>query len=74
MTHSATAWVDVSSLDGFMNLDLYVKTPCVFPSYARGCTDPNATNYDPVAAQSDGSCAYDCGALSGGGTDAACYI
>lgn len=34
----------------------------VQPDLIVGCTDPNATNYDPEATQDDGSCTY-----SGGG-------
>ncbi|NBO98577.1 MAG: LamG domain-containing protein [Proteobacteria bacterium] len=32
--------------------------------YAFGCTDPNATNYDPNANTNDGSCTYPTGGLT----------
>ena len=28
--------------------------------YIAGCTDPTATNYDPLASIDDGSCTYGC--------------
>jgi hypothetical protein len=48
----------------------------VLPAYARGCTDSAAANYDPTAAQNDGSCTYDCDGLTGGDAPAKidCYV
>ena len=39
-----------------MSLPAYVFNSCDFTAY--GCTDENATNYDPLANTNDGSCIY----------------
>ena len=46
------------------------------PSYAKGCIDPAAVNYDGFAGAPDVSCQYDCDALAGGQllADARCYL
>ena len=45
---------------------------------ALGCVDPSASNYDATKAANDGSCAYDCSALTADAatepTDEQCYI
>jgi hypothetical protein len=38
-----------------LSLSMVVFSSCV----EKGCTDPNATNYDPDAEKDDGSCVYD---------------
>ena len=35
------------------------------PTVVKGCTDPNAENYDPEATQNDGSCIYPPGPVQG---------
>lgn len=41
----------------------------VTPTIIEGCTDSNATNYNPNATQDDGSCNYDNGGGDNGGGD-----
>ena len=38
-----------------------IGTDCDFTEPIYGCTDPNATNYNPEATQNDGSCTYTVG-------------
>ncbi len=39
-------------------VQLAVQTTSQYPDPIYGCTDPNATNYDPEANTNDGSCVY----------------
>ena len=41
-----------------VRLDIDRKQQNVHSSVAKGCTDPNAINYDPLATSDDGSCFY----------------
>ena len=50
------AWVDSSETEVF---NITVTEPAEEPEPARGCTDPEANNYDESAEEDDGSCTYD---------------
>ena len=60
-----TAFVVNSTLE--VRLDIDRKPQSVHGSVAKGCTDPNAVNYDPLANSDDGSCFY---VNNGGDVDA----
>ena len=49
-------WVDSSELEVF---NITVMEPEPEPEPVRGCTDPEANNYDETAEEDDGSCEYD---------------
>ena len=56
-TYSVTLKVtDAAGLTKTVTRSLIVSASSPTPLY--GCTDPNATNYDPSANQDDGSCQY----------------
>jgi len=50
------AWVDSSRTEVFK---ITVTEPVEEPEPVRGCTDPEANNYDESAEEEDGSCTYD---------------
>lgn len=46
-------------MDDSHNLSNIIVYKTGEPEPIRGCTDPNALNYDPEATEDDGSCIYD---------------
>ncbi len=49
-------WIDSSETEVF---NITVTEPAAEPEPTRGCTDPEANNYDEAAEEDDGSCEYD---------------
>ena len=43
---------------GFTSGSTYIDNFCL--PWVPGCTDPGASNYDPLANADDGSCLYGC--------------
>jgi hypothetical protein len=57
MDPQALNYNPLSTEDCVGNQPPTVFSCCVYP--VEGCTDYNATNYDPLAVNDDGSCEYD---------------